>query len=134
VKDTVRHATKVEVQLLDVPYKEGVDLKTIEHDWFKWKTKGQPVVLDAATAKQLADTLLDETAYYRGPPKACKPMPGVKTTFIRDKEVATILYCLECSTVFVQGGGGDDYDPRKSAIVAVMKKAFPNEAAIQAFK
>jgi hypothetical protein len=58
----------------------------------------------------------------------------VKTTFTRNKDVVTILYCLECSMVFIQGGGADDYDPAKSAIVAVMKKVFPGEPAIQAIK
>lgn len=130
-EDTVRNATAVEAQLIDVASAK------VESDWWKWKTKGEPVTVDPATARQLADALLDEKSYYRGPPKACKPMPGVRVRFTRGSEVVSILFCLECSTIMIKSGergGGDDYDPAKSGIVAAMKKIFPDNADIQAFK
>jgi hypothetical protein len=137
LESTVRGATAVEAQLLDNPYDSEMDRSKIEYDWWKWKVKGKPVVVDAATAKQLADALLDEKSYYRGPPKACMPMPGVRVQFVKGAQTVVVLFCLECSMIFVRGAdhlGGDDYDPAKSGIVAAMKKIFPNNAAIQAYK
>jgi len=107
-------------------------------DYWHWADKSAPQSADATAARKLADVLLDEKSYYRGPPKACLPMPGVHLKFIDGKRVANVRICFECRMLFVRGpdgaGGGDDFDPGAAALIAALKAAFPKDAEIQALK
>jgi len=144
-RSVLKSATKVEVTWLAVPDpsrnavlpgdKPGERPPAPDMDYWHWADKSGPQSADAASARKLADILLDEKSYYRGPPKACLPMPGVRLKFIDEKRVATVLICFECRMLFVRGpdgaGGGDDFDPGAPALIAGLKAAFPSDAGIQ---
>src|SRR3954469_12013382 len=121
-RDVLRNATKVEASLLVVP--DGPSGKRGGLDYWSWPRKGTPVVLDAATSKRVADLLLDEASYYRGPPKQCLPMPGVQLRFERGTSVVSVLLCLECRILAVRGPGGrtgmDDFDPAAPALLKIV--------------
>jgi hypothetical protein len=135
-RDVVQNATKVEASLLVVP--DGPAGKPGELDYWSWPRKGAPVTLDAATSKRVADLLLDEKSYYRGPPKQCLPMPGVQLRFERGTSVVSVLLCLECRILAVRGPGGqtamDDFDPAAPAFLEIVKKLFPVDPVIQRLK
>lgn len=135
-QDVLRNATKVEAALLVVP--DGPAGKPGALDYWSWPRKGAPVALDAATAKRAADLLLDEASYYRGPPKACLPMPGVELRFERGTTVVRVLLCLECRILAVRGPGGradmDDFDPAAPALLEIVKKLFPDDPVIRLLK
>jgi hypothetical protein len=132
----VENATKVEAALLVVP--DGPSGKPGELDYWSWPRKGAPAALDAATSKRVADLLLDEKSYYRGPPKKCLPMPGVELRFERGTAVASVLLCLECRILAVRGPGGqtalDDFDPAAPALLEIVKKLFPADPVIRLLK
>lgn len=140
----LKSATKVELAWLAVPGPpppvpgDQTPPKPPDMNYWSWSTKGMASVADAAAAKKIVDVLLDEKSYYRGPPKACLPMPGVKLHFIADKREVTVLICFECRTLFVKGPEGsqsaDDFDPGAPALIAALKSAFPKDAGIQSLK
>jgi hypothetical protein len=136
LRGTIGSPTKVEAYRIVMPEpKAGAGLNM---DYATWKVTAGPIVLDAPTAQQLGAILLDAKSYYRGPPKSCLPLPGVRLIFTDGRRTVTLLVCLECSIVMVSSsdghGGGDDFDPAAPAIVAIMKKLFPKDPEIQAFK
>jgi hypothetical protein len=135
-QDVLRNATRVEASLLIVP--DGPSGQRGELDYWSWPRKGAAVTVDAATSKRIADLLLDEASYYRGPPKKCLPMPGVQLRFERGTSVVSVLLCLECRILAVRGPGGrsdlDDFDPVAPALLEIVKTLFPKDPVIQSLK
>lgn len=135
-KDVVLHADKVEASLLVVP--DGPSGKPGALDYWSWPRKGAAVTVDAATSKRVADLLLNEASYYRGPPKQCLPMPGVQLRFERGTSAVSVLLCLECRILAVRGPGGqtgmDDFDPAAPALLEIVKKLFPADPVIQGLR
>jgi hypothetical protein len=135
-QDVLRNATRVEASLLVVP--DGASGQRGELDYWSWPRKGAAVTVDAATSNRIADLLLDEASYYRGPPKKCLPMPGVQLRFERGTSVVSVLLCLECRILAVRGPGGrsdlDDFDPAAPALLEIVKTLFPKDPVIQSLK
>ena len=108
-------------------------------DYLKWAETAGPILLDGPTSKELAGILLDSKGYYRGPPKACIPTPGVKLRFTPANGTTVWVYlCFECRILIVYEGqslrGSDDFDPAAPALAALVKKLFPKDPEIQALK
>jgi hypothetical protein len=95
-----------------------------------------PVAVFEEHAGELKKILTDPDIYYGGGVKACHFSPGVAIIYTTEKGSLDVLLCFGCDQIEIhQNGkrvGGKDFDKAREAIVAVVKKMFPDDAEIQA--
>jgi hypothetical protein len=94
-----------------------------------------PVPIDDASTATLSDVLTDDDTYLWDIAKACEFLPGVAFRFERDELQVDVLICFSCDEleVYLDGKevGHEDFDPRRPDLVAVAKRLFPDDEAIQ---
>jgi hypothetical protein len=98
-----------------------------------------PVAISEEHAGELKKILTDPDIYYWDPHpgiKGCEFAPGVALIYASEKGSLDVLLCFGCDQIRTyQNGkivGGKDFDKVRAAIVAVVKKMFPDDAEIQA--
>ena len=97
-----------------------------------------PVRADAATIQELSAILRDPDTYdwYRA--KGCDFTPGVGLRLVRDASRVEIALCFECDELKIwrmgRTVGMEDFDAARPRLVAIVKRLFPDDAAIQALK
>jgi hypothetical protein len=98
-----------------------------------------PVAVSEEHAGELQKILTDPDIYYWDPHpgiKGCEFAPGVALIYASEKGSLDVLLCFGCDQIRTyQNGkivGGKDFDKVRAAIVAVVKKMFPDDAEIQA--
>src|SRR5213076_338065 len=96
-----------------------------------------PVAIDAPTAKQFTALLLDPKSFSNDP-KPCEPLPGVKVWWTKGPGKVEIVFCFECSTLYMYSQEGQqvarEFDPVEKAFAGLMKKVFPGDADIRSLK
>ena len=94
------------------------------------------VAVSEEHAGELKKILTDPDIYYWDRAKACVFSPGVAIIYTSEKGSLDVLLCFGCDQIDIyQNGkrvGGEDFDKAREAIVAVVKKMFPDDAEIQA--
>lgn len=94
----------------------------------------EPVAVDGQSRDELAAVLLDDRTYLWDVAKSCEFLPGVVLRYKADPPV-DVLLCFSCDEleVFIGGKkvGREDFDPRRRDLVRVVKRLFPDDAAIQ---
>jgi hypothetical protein len=102
-----------------------------------WPVARGPVDVDVVTGRQLATILLDPKSY-SDTPKPCEPMPGIKLRWVDGTRRVEIVFCFECSTLYLYSGEGQrvqrEFDPAEKALVAIMKRIFSGDPQIQRLK
>ena len=97
-----------------------------------------PVAIDQKSNRQLSAVLLDADSYEFDRAKGCIFAPGVVVRFARKSTVVDVLFCFSCDelAVFTKGrrGGTEDFDAVRGRLLAVVKRAFPEDAEIQGLK
>ena len=102
---------------------------------------GYPVVssavpIDDVSRANLSKVLSDPGTYLWDVAKACEFLPGVALRFAGDNVNVDILICFYCDEleIYMNGkrAGHEDFDPRRSDLLRVVKKLFPEDEAIQA--
>lgn len=100
-----------------------------------YKTKGDSVDVAGETSKSLSAALLDPRGYLWDLAKACEPIYGVRLQFARNDESVDVVFCFECNILTVYHNGAalesEDFDPLRPALIAAMKKIFPDDGEIQ---
>ena len=97
-----------------------------------------PVHADAAAIAELSSILRDPETYdwYRA--KGCDFTPGVGLRLVRDASRVEIALCFECDELKIwrmgRTVGMEDFDAARPRLVALVKRLFPDDAAIQALK
>jgi hypothetical protein len=98
-----------------------------------------PVAVSEEHAGELKKILTDPDIYDWDPHpgiKGCEFAPGVALIYASEKGSLDVLLCFGCDQIRTyQNGkivGGKDFDKVRAAIVAVVKKMFPDDAEIQA--
>lgn len=106
-------------------------------------TNQPPRDLDTALARDLAAVLLDGRTYSFDLAKGCEFRPGVGLRVWRDKQSFDVILCFSCSELKIDGPDPttkdrpyttEDFDNARPALVALVKRAFPDDAEIQALK
>ena len=104
---------------------------------------GYPVTSTAVTIKQefraqLSEILIGPDTYLWNEAKACEFVPGIALQLTGDNVKVDILICFSCDElVFYTDGklaGHEDFDPRRSDLLRLAKKLFPDDKAIQSLK
>jgi hypothetical protein len=97
-----------------------------------------PVEVDAASAKELAAILRDDAIYDWERAKGCEFDPGVAVSFVSAARRMDLLLCFHCDEIaaFENGKrvGIEDFDVARPRLLAVMRRIFPKDEAIQALK
>lgn len=93
-----------------------------------------PVEVDADAAEKLRRVLLDAGSYQWETAKGCKFQPGVVVRFA-GKQTVDVLFCFSCDEIVVlvdaKRVGGEDIDNVRGQLLAIVKKLFPEDKAIQ---
>jgi hypothetical protein len=97
-----------------------------------------PVAVDAATARELATILGDDAIYDWERAKGCDFDPGVAVRFARAGREVDVLFCFKCDELaaFVGGRrvGGEDFDVARPRLLAVFRRLFPHDEALQSLR
>jgi hypothetical protein len=98
-----------------------------------------PVAVSEEHAGELKKILTDPDIYHWDPnpgTKGCEFAPGVALIYASEKGSLDVLLCFGCNQIRTYQNGkivsGKDFDEVRAAIVAVVKKMFPDDAEIQA--
>ena len=82
--------------------------------------------------------LLNRATYSWDSAKSCKPNYGVRIQFNSGDDRVDVLLCFECRILAVyhndKSGGGEDFDNANPALIAVVKRLFPDDREIQNLK
>jgi hypothetical protein len=102
---------------------------------------GYPVVssavpIDDVSRANLSKVFSDPGTYLWDVAKACEFLPGVALRFAGSNVRVDILICFSCDELEIYRNGErvghEDFDPRRSDLLGVVKKLFPEDEAIQA--
>jgi hypothetical protein len=136
VKSALEAPDKVKILRLDPgPFPKGEKVKT----WPEVPTTTE-VILDNASARELAGLLRNSRSYDFVAAKGCMPMPGVKVQITRNAAMLEAYLCFECLMLSFHGPGAsgaevwDNFDPMARKLSAIAKKAFPKDDVIQSIK
>ena len=95
-----------------------------------------PSPINDVSRATLSNLLSDPHTYLWDVAKACEFVPGVALRFTRGNVNVDVLVCFSCDELdFYMNGklvGHEDFDPRRSDLLRVVKKLFPEDEAIQA--
>lgn len=131
LKKTLEETTKVEA------FRIGWDTGGKEPAYPDWPVTAGPVALDVSTSRELVALLLNPKSYSDNL-KPCEPMPGVKVRWKKEGQEVQVVFCFECSTLwfYSQEKQRDqrEFDPVEKKLIALMKRIFPKDDAIQSLK
>ena len=109
-----------------------------EQELSNYDRVGDSIEVAAADRVRLQKVLLDENSYELNSAKGCEPVFGVGLSFLTDKRTVDVLFCFQCDILVVYDNGkevgGEDFDPVRPQLVAVMKNIFPGDEVIQQLK
>ena len=101
-----------------------------------------PITPDAAWVGELRAILASSDSYGWDYAKGCMPMPGVGIRFVRGDQRVDIWLCYSCTELgmglYAAGGtepvatASEDFDEVSGAMIALAKRVFFGDAAIQA--
>ena len=101
---------------------------------------GYPVTSSAVPIDDLSRVTLSKIlgapdTYLWDDAKACEFLPGIALQFAADNITLDILICFSCDElVFYANGelaGHEDFDPRRTDLLKVIKHLFPEDATLQ---
>jgi hypothetical protein len=123
----LREADQVEAfRLKDSEYQETID---------KYQQVGDGVPVSPDTAAEFAKLLSSTNSFKLDSAKGCVPVYGVQIRFTKDRQTLDLLFCFACDIflTYLNGKrvGGEDFDPIRPQIVAIMKSLFPKDDVIQ---
>ncbi len=96
----------------------------------------RPVVLDAATTRQVHD-MVTRPRSYDGGPTACIFEPGLALRFHKGRDSVQMLICFLCHEVLFQTASGRaighriHYDKDVLQLLPIARKAFPDNPGFQ---
>lgn len=94
------------------------------------------VPIDDLSRVTLSKILGDPDTYLWDDAKACEFLPGIALQFAADNITLDILICFSCDElVFYANGelaGHEDFDPRRTDLLKVIKHLFPEDPTLQA--
>ncbi len=94
--------------------------------------------MDAKSAAELTAILTSADTYWWDIAKGCEFEPGVAIRFTDAAASTDVLLCFACNEMAVfRGGtrvGGEDTDNARATLVAIARRLFPDDAAIQALE
>jgi len=109
----------------------------------EWKIKQNGKTQGPLFARELANTILNETNSFAGSGaaiKGCLWTPGVAFRSWHGKESATIIVCFDCDSLLIEYGGVDgkghgrvgmDFDGNREAFARLAQRAFPLDDAFK---
>ncbi len=101
-----------------------------------WPITSGPITVDAKTAAELTAVFSNPATYDWDSAKGCEFDPGVAFRFTDESGSTDVLLCFSCDEMaVVRGGkriGGEDTDSARQKLVAIAKRLFPQDEAIQA--
>ena len=96
------------------------------------------VPIDDLSRTELSKILGDPGTYLWDESKACEFLPGIALQLAGDNVTVDVLICFSCDElVFYTDGklaGHEDFDPRRSDLLRIAKKLFPDDKTIQSLK
>ena|GEM_PF-772982 len=96
------------------------------------------VPIDSESQATLSQILHAPETYLWDSAKACEFLPGIALQLAADDITLDILICFSCDElVFYANGelaGHEDFDPRRTDLLKVMKHLFPDDQKIQTLK
>ena len=131
--DIVASGTQCSAFLVDLPTPDDSGQPAMLGDY---RITEGPVNVDEDLRSQLATVITQHNTYVWDTDKGCIPKPGVRIQFSKAGDDVDILFCFECSMLYVYQGGvlagtEHDFDGGRPTIVRIMKKIFPDSATIQ---
>jgi hypothetical protein len=97
-----------------------------------------PFDVDAATATELRTILADDSIYDFERAKGCDFDPGVAFRFAKAGAVVDLLLCFSCDELAAYQGakrvGGEDFDPARPRLLAIVKRLFPGDEKLQGLR
>jgi hypothetical protein len=123
----LEHAEKVEAfRLKDSEYQKTIDT---------YEMVGDAVPVDREAAIRLATLFTSVDSFLLDSAKGCVPRYGVRIRFAKDEATLDVLFCFTCNTflTYLNGKsvGGEDFDPIRPQLVAIMKSLFPKDEVIE---
>ena len=127
--------------VLDAPSR--IEGWRIRGDAGKAPTTGPSKPLDPALARELATILLDDGTYLFDAAKGCIFQPGVGLRVWRGEKSFDVILCFKCDELKIVSPDPktkdrpytiEDFDNARPALIALVKKAFPDDAEIQSLK
>lgn len=97
-----------------------------------------PIDVDDSAAKELAVMLRNPGTYDWPSAKGCTFEPGVAVRFTGPSGTIDVLLCFSCDELkILRNGrivGGEDFDNARPRLLAIVKRLFPDDAAIQSLQ
>ncbi len=96
------------------------------------------VPIDNESRAKLSEVLAAPDTYLWDVDKACEFLPGVALRLTGGDVNVDILICFSCDELEIYRNenlaGHEDFDPRRSDLLRLVKKLFPDDKAIQSLK
>lgn len=131
VLNTVRYASEAQVYRLGKIPIDDLDRTPAD----KFPLAAGPIAIDDKTVSRLSRTLTQRATYDWDFDKSCIPAYGVRIRFERALNMVDVYFCFECMilAVFHNGHcvGGGNFDNGNAQLVAIVKRLFPRDRAIQ---
>jgi hypothetical protein len=104
----------------------------------EYESSSGPLDVDVMTAQDLSAVVTAFDTYERNAAKGCKPIYGVRTTFIQGKQQVDVVYCFACDilTVYLNGKavGHGEFDPGHKQLVRLAQRMLPKYDEIKMLK
>lgn len=133
--EVLKSPSRVEAfRIASEPGEAPADRTSIGH----YPATSAAVEVDAETSKELSTLLLDPDTYDFLRAKGCEFVPGVGLRLYREPSRVDIALCFSCDElmIFREGRrvGFEDFDAARPRLVAIVKRLFPDDEAIQALE
>jgi hypothetical protein len=103
-----------------------------------YEASSGPSEVDVMTAQDLSAVVAAFDTYERNSAKGCKPIYGLRTTFVRGKDEVDVVYCFACDiiTVYLNGKrvGYGEFDPGHKQLVRLAQRMLPKDEEIKKLK